>query len=107
MITRSCQSQLMEAVNGLSFPKNVVHRSIQKSILRSMQSRYRQQCTRKAALKVSPRSFASLRNYLNESGEKFGVLISAAPFSEHREGNTRLVNLPLYLCEGETILGLV
>jgi hypothetical protein len=61
----------------------------------------------KAALKVSPRSFASLRNYLNESGEKFGVLISAAPFSEHREGNTRLVNLPLYLCEGETILGLV
>jgi len=60
----------------------------------------------KAALKISPRSFASLRNYLDESGEKFGVLISAAPFSEHKEGKTRLVNLPLYLCEGETILGL-
>ena len=60
----------------------------------------------KAALRISPRSFASLRNYLDESGEKFGVLISAAPFSEHKEGKTRLVNLPLYLCEGETILGL-
>jgi predicted AAA+ superfamily ATPase len=61
----------------------------------------------KAALKISPRSFASLRNYMAESAAKFGLLVSAAPFSEHKEGSARLVNLPLYLCEGETILSLV
>jgi predicted AAA+ superfamily ATPase len=61
----------------------------------------------KAALKVSPRSFASLRNYLCESGVNLGILLSAAPFSEHKEGRTRLLNLPLYLCDSETILGLV
>ncbi len=61
----------------------------------------------KAALKVTPRSFASLRQYAKESGQIFGILVSAAPYSEVREGKLCLINIPIYAAVPDLIFSLV
>lgn len=61
----------------------------------------------KAVLKATPRSFASLRQYAKESGQIFGILVSAAPFSEVREGKLCLINIPIYAAVPDLIFSLV
>lgn len=57
----------------------------------------------KSQLKVTPRSFSSLRTYLDLTGQKFGVLITAAPFSIMKNQQHTLVNLPIYLADTDII----
>lgn len=57
----------------------------------------------KASVKVTKRSFSSLRQYLDISQSRVGVLVSAAPFEIVREGEKALVNVPLYLASGRGI----
>lgn len=61
----------------------------------------------KAALKVTPRSFSSLRQYAKESGQNFGILVSAAPYSEIHEDKLCLINIPIYAAVPDLILSLV
>lgn len=57
----------------------------------------------KAAQKLSPRVFSSLKAYLRATNLRIGVLVSAAPFRILRDEKLVLVNFPIYLCQPEII----
>ena len=59
----------------------------------------------KASLKVSSRSFASLRQYTKLTGTSVAILVSAAPYSAHKEGAVTFINLPIYLFSGGVVEG--
>ncbi|MBF0107505.1 MAG: ATP-binding protein, partial [Deltaproteobacteria bacterium] len=55
----------------------------------------------KASQKITPRSFSSLRQYLQKSKTRIGFLVSAAPYKKYKEGGMVFYNIPLYLCRYE------
>jgi predicted AAA+ superfamily ATPase len=54
----------------------------------------------KASLRVTSRSFASLRQYTKLTGASVAILVSAAPYSAHKEGAVTFINMPVYLFSG-------
>ncbi|MBF0103904.1 MAG: ATP-binding protein [Deltaproteobacteria bacterium] len=57
----------------------------------------------KASLKVTPRAFANIRQYLKLAGVATGFLISLAPFEIFKDMDFQLINLPVYLCRVDII----
>jgi len=62
----------------------------------------------KASLRVTPRSFSSVNQYLNETKERLGIVISLAPFEVFENTAKRvLINLPAYAVNPTIIRGIV
>ena len=59
----------------------------------------------KAALSLKKKHFANLLQYLRISGQKRGILISAAPFSEFTfDNDIKILNIPIYLLTEQNVL---
>ena len=59
----------------------------------------------KAALSLKKKHFANLLQYLRLSGQKRGILISAAPYSEFSfEDDKTIINIPIYLLTEKNVL---
>ena len=51
----------------------------------------------KAATRLYKRHYKNIIHYLSETNQKFGILVSAAPFASEKIKNKTVVNLPVYL----------
>ncbi len=50
----------------------------------------------KASLKLS-NNLSALKYYMNLSGSKVGIVISAASFEVLKQGKQKIINIPIYL----------
>ncbi len=59
----------------------------------------------KATLKIQKRHYKNLNHYLDITGQKFGILVSAAPFQKINPQPDRIIlNLPVYLASNANII---
>lgn len=56
--------------------------------------------------KVDKRKLPGIRYYLEKTGQKFGVIVSTAPYEEVKIDDETIVNLPVYLATKDFISGL-
>lgn len=61
----------------------------------------------KGSLKVSSRSFASLRQYTKLAQSSLGILVSAAPLGVYKEDGVSFINVPIYLFSGRLVEGIL
>ena len=57
----------------------------------------------KATQKVSLKHWSGLKQYLDATDERVGILVTAAPFKVIKQSERVLINLPLYLASAATI----